>query len=248
MPLEFVQTRIYLPIIQRLTALTDTLEQERLRVDVRIHTENVEHDPWGRTIITRTDDVPVTDDENELALIVVVEGGEGVDSTPERVFAFGVTGDLGQDELVLEFRGGLRSELQGGEDCMGSSASVFNDDKRKERRTLQRHTTHHDNREDNKQVILHLTPRRIPKLHLTPEERVPQTIHIQLHRIRVLSIEDLLQGDRDILPRALTEDGDDVLVEELVWTRVQIVGEREDVVGEIVDLLVVDGPDPRGER
>jgi hypothetical protein len=117
MPLELIKTRIDLAIIQRLRSFTHTLEQQGLHVEVGIHTENIENNPRRRPVVSATDDVTIADDENELALVVVVESSERVDSTSERVFAFGVARNLAEDELVLQFGRPLRTKLEGSQDC-----------------------------------------------------------------------------------------------------------------------------------
>ena len=104
MSLELVKTRIDLAIIQSLGTLADTLEQKGLDVKVRIHTKDIKNNPRRRPVISATDNVPIADDENEFALIVIVESSERVDGTSERVFAFSVTRNLAQHKLVLQFR------------------------------------------------------------------------------------------------------------------------------------------------
>jgi len=75
MPLKLIQPTIHLSIIQRLRPLTHTLKQQRLRIHFRIHTQNIQHDPRRRTVVPTSNDVPIADDKDELALVVVVESG-----------------------------------------------------------------------------------------------------------------------------------------------------------------------------
>lgn len=116
MPLMLIQARIHLRIIQLPTPLADTLEQQRLRIELRINPKNIQDDPRGRPIIARPNNISVADDEDKLALVVVVEDGERVDCAFEGFFAFGIAWDLADDEFVEEFWLSLRAELQGGED------------------------------------------------------------------------------------------------------------------------------------
>lgn len=116
MALELIQPRVDLAVIQSLATLTNTPKQQRLRVDIRIHTENIENDPRSRTVVPTTDDVSIADNEDELPLIIIVERRERVDRTTKRIFAFGIARDLAQNELVLQFGIALRAKLKGSKD------------------------------------------------------------------------------------------------------------------------------------
>ena len=112
MALEFVEAGIYFAVVEGLCALADRLEEQRLRVELRINAQDVENDTRSRAIVATTDDVAIADDEDELALVVVLEASERVDRAPERFFALRVTRDLAQDELILQLRILLATELQ----------------------------------------------------------------------------------------------------------------------------------------
>ena len=73
MSFEFIQTGVNLAIIQRLGTLTNRLEQQRLRVQLRIHSEDVEDDSGRGPIVAGSDDVTITNDEQQFALVIVVE-------------------------------------------------------------------------------------------------------------------------------------------------------------------------------
>lgn len=51
-----------------------------------------------------------------LSPVIVLERSQRVDRLLQRVFAFGITGNLHDDELVARFRHALRSELQSGQE------------------------------------------------------------------------------------------------------------------------------------
>ena len=112
MSLEFVEAGINFAVVESLCALADRLEKQRLRVELRINAQDVENDTRSRAIVATTDDVAIADDEDELALVVVLKASERVDRAPERFFALRVTRYLAQDELVLQLRILLATELQ----------------------------------------------------------------------------------------------------------------------------------------
>lgn len=116
MALELIQTGVNLPVVQLLRTLTNRLEQERLRIKLRVDTENIQDNARRGTVVTATDNIAVADDEDELSLVVVVQIGERVDGTPERIFAFSITGNLAQDELVEHLGIALATQLQRSQD------------------------------------------------------------------------------------------------------------------------------------
>lgn len=116
MTLKFIQSRIDLAIVQCPISLTNTLEQQRLRVQLGVDSKNVQHDSRSGTIISTTDDVAIADDEDELALVVIIERSKRVDSPTERVLAFGVAWHLTKHKLVLKLRCALASELKSSQD------------------------------------------------------------------------------------------------------------------------------------
>jgi hypothetical protein len=111
-----IQPRIDLSIIQLLAPFANTLEEQWLRVQRRIHPKDVEDDPGCRSIITRTDDIAVANDKDELALVVIVENRERVDRPLEGFLAFGITGNLANDELVEYLGVAFMTELKRSQD------------------------------------------------------------------------------------------------------------------------------------
>ena len=111
MALELIQSRVHLAVVQLLRAFTNRLEQQRLGVQLRVDTKDIQNDSRGCTIVTTTDDVSVTDNEDELPFVVVLESRERVDRTPKGVFTLSVTRHLAKDKLVLHFRTPLAREL-----------------------------------------------------------------------------------------------------------------------------------------
>lgn len=59
-------------------SITDRLEAERLRVDRRIRTKNVEDDLRSRSVVSTSDDHSIANDEEQLPLVVVLESSERV--------------------------------------------------------------------------------------------------------------------------------------------------------------------------
>ena len=112
MSLEFVEAGIDFAVVESLCTLADRLEEQRLWVKLRVDAQDVEDDARSCAIVATTNDVAIADDEDELALVVVLKASERVDRAPERFFALRVTRDLAQDELVLQLRILLATELQ----------------------------------------------------------------------------------------------------------------------------------------
>ena len=103
MPLELIQTRINFAVVELLRAFTNRLEEQWLRVKLWVYTKDIQNNSGSRAIISTADDITVANDEHELSFVVVVEGGEGIDRATERIFTFGVTWYLAEDEFVEQF-------------------------------------------------------------------------------------------------------------------------------------------------
>ena len=121
MAFELIQTRVHLAIVELLRPLADGLVQEWLRIELRVDSKDVEDNTGRGAVVTSSDDVPVADDEDQLALVVVVEVRERVDGTAERVLALGITRHLANDELVLQLRLTLARELKRSQDYKHTS-------------------------------------------------------------------------------------------------------------------------------
>lgn len=124
MTLKLIQPRVHLSVIELLGSLPDGFKQKRLRIQLGVDSEDVEHDPRRRAVVPASNDVAVAEDEHELPLVVVLERGERVERPAERLLAFGVAGDLADDKLVLKLRRAFRRELESGEDCRSGRGSV----------------------------------------------------------------------------------------------------------------------------
>ena len=116
MSLEFVEAGINFAVVESLCALADRLEEQRLRVELRINAQDVENDTRSRAIVATTDDVAIADDEDELALVIVVQSRQRVDRTTEGLLAFGITRDLAEHELVQHLGVPLRRQLESSQD------------------------------------------------------------------------------------------------------------------------------------
>ena len=104
MTFVLVEPRIHLRIVDLLATFSDTLEQERFRVELRVYTEDIEDDSRRGSVVSGPDDVSVTNDKYEFPFVVIVQYGERVDGPLERLFAFGVTRYLANDKFVEQFR------------------------------------------------------------------------------------------------------------------------------------------------
>lgn len=116
MTLKLIESTVNLAVIQLLRAFANRLKQKRFRVELRIDAEQVKDDSWRRTVVTGTDNVTVAKEEDELALVVVVECCEGIDCLAKRLLALSVTGDLTDDKLVQGLGVALSRELKGSKD------------------------------------------------------------------------------------------------------------------------------------
>lgn len=83
MTFMFVQPRIHLSIIQLLTSISNRLEHERLRLSFRINTQDIKGDLGCRSIVILSSDISITNDKDQSAFVVVVEGREGIDGSLE---------------------------------------------------------------------------------------------------------------------------------------------------------------------
>ena len=116
MTFKLVETRVDFSVVELLGSLSDGLEQQRLWVQLRVDSEDVEDDSRGRSIVSTSDDVSVAENEHELPLVVVLESRERVERPSKGFLSLGVAGDLADDELVLELGSSFRGELKSGED------------------------------------------------------------------------------------------------------------------------------------
>ena len=116
MAFKFVETGINFAIVQLLGAFADRFEQKRLRIKLWINTENIQHNPRGGAVIPTTDDITVAYDKHEFAFVIVVEGGQRIDRTTQRVFTLGIAGYLTYDEFVKQLWVTFARELQSGQD------------------------------------------------------------------------------------------------------------------------------------
>ena len=83
------------------STLTQRYETQRLRIVVGIRTKDVQDDPRSRSVVAGADDVAITDDENQFALVVILELSNGIDGMARRSPSFRVTRNLANDELVV---------------------------------------------------------------------------------------------------------------------------------------------------
>ncbi|KAI3482061.1 hypothetical protein L1887_55325 [Cichorium endivia] len=194
---ELVETRVDLGVVELLGTFGDGLEHERLGVDLGIDAEDVEHDTWRGTVVAAADDHAVADEEEELALVVVLEAGERVDGLAQLFFGFGVAGHLADDKLVLLLGRALGAELERGDE-------------------LGEHRGDQEHREAEQEVVLHLAARRVAEVGLADVEYV---VEAGLGGAAVGGVEaghDLGKVGGDVLARLALEEGDERGVEKVV--------------------------------
>jgi hypothetical protein len=76
MAFKLVQSGVYLAIVELLRALSDRSEHQGLGIIRWVNAKDVEYDGRCRPFITAPDDIPITDDKNQLPLVVVVQIGK----------------------------------------------------------------------------------------------------------------------------------------------------------------------------
>jgi len=114
--LKLVETRIHLSIIDRARTFPDGLEKQGLWIEFGIHTKDIKDDSGRWLFVTATDDQTIADNEKKFPLVVIVESGEGVDGTPQGIFAFRIARNLTDDKLVQHLGVPLGSKLQRSKD------------------------------------------------------------------------------------------------------------------------------------
>lgn len=100
----FVQSSIDFAHVVLLRPLAQRLETERLGIEVRIHSEDIQDDGWRSLFVTETLDISVTNDHEKLSFVIVLESDKRVDCSSQRLFSFGVAWDLTDDKLVVILR------------------------------------------------------------------------------------------------------------------------------------------------
>lgn len=103
MSFKFVHPRVDLSVVECLQPFSNGLEQW-FNIEPRINSEDIENNARRRAIIFTSYDITITYNEEELAFIIVIQRGQGINSASKRFFVLGVTRYLAKDELVLQFR------------------------------------------------------------------------------------------------------------------------------------------------
>ena len=94
MSLEFVEAGIDFAVVESLCTLADRLEEQRLWVKLRVDAQDVEDDARSCAIVATTNDVAIADDEDELALVVVLKACKRIDRASEGLLVFRIARDL----------------------------------------------------------------------------------------------------------------------------------------------------------
>jgi hypothetical protein len=101
-----------------LRALANRFEHQRFRISCGVNAKDIENDGRCWPFITTTDDVPITNDKNQIPLVVIVQTSKGIDCATKRVLSFCVTRNLAQYELIQQLREVLGIELKRSKDCI----------------------------------------------------------------------------------------------------------------------------------
>jgi len=118
MTLKLVQSRVDLTIVELLRALANRFEHQRFRISCGINAKDIENDGRCRPFITTANDVPITNDENKLPLVVTVQTSKGVNCATKRVLSFCATRNLVQYEFIQQLGEALGIELKRSKDCI----------------------------------------------------------------------------------------------------------------------------------
>jgi hypothetical protein len=113
--LHLVQSGIYLAHVVPLLSFSQRLKAQRLGINRLRNTQDIEDNPRGRAIVSLTDNHTVTNNNQQLTLVIVLHLCDGIDGTPQRFFVLSVGGHLTHDELVETLRHVLPPELKSGE-------------------------------------------------------------------------------------------------------------------------------------
>ncbi|KAL0769411.1 hypothetical protein CaCOL14_008719 [Colletotrichum acutatum] len=191
--LDFVQTRVDLAHVVLLLTFTERLEAEGFGVDGIGNTQNVEHDARRRLVVALTDNHTVADNDEELALIVVMHAGDGINGTAKSLLVFGVGGNLAHDKLVEVLRHVLATELERGQELETKNGAE-------------------DDGDGEDEVLSKLTADRVTRVNVADVEQVVET---RLHALLGGGIErQLLPEVREIGSRLALEQLHDGVVHE----------------------------------
>ncbi|KAI6770920.1 hypothetical protein HG531_009775 [Fusarium graminearum] len=153
--LDFVETRVDLTHVVLLHTLTKSLEAEGFGVNSLRDTKNIKDNARRRPVVTLTDNHTVTNNDKELALIIVLHAGKRIDSTAQRVLVFGISGNHTHDELVEVLGNVLATELKRGKELEDQDRSK-------------------QNRDGQNEVLGELTTSRVSSIRITNVEEVVQ--------------------------------------------------------------------------
>jgi hypothetical protein len=92
-----------------------------------------------------------------------------------------------------------------------------------------------------------LTSRSVPEVRLSIVEGIRKTIHICGTVFSSHGVEDLIQSGSNVLPGLLLKDRNETRLKEVVRSDIQIDRiQGVDVVCQIIDAVVVNGPSSAG--
>ncbi|KAF9224706.1 hypothetical protein BS17DRAFT_766102 [Gyrodon lividus] len=81
--------------------LDNNKETKRLRIKVQVHSKDIKHNVWGRSVILGSDNVPITNDQDQFVLVVILELGKQVNHFAQGHLSSDITGHLANDEFVV---------------------------------------------------------------------------------------------------------------------------------------------------
>jgi hypothetical protein len=105
--LVFIETGVDLAVVELFTSLAERLARQCRWVHLWINSENVQNDLRGGTVISATNNHTVTNDEDQLSLVVILQSSERVETLAKIVLTLSVSRNHADDELVLGSRATL---------------------------------------------------------------------------------------------------------------------------------------------
>ncbi|TFK16673.1 hypothetical protein FA15DRAFT_412493 [Coprinopsis marcescibilis] len=107
MPITLIQPTIHLSHIMLLRLLSQTHKAQRLRVQIRIHPKNIQHNPRRRPIIPTPHNHPIANDQQRLALIIILELRQTINRPPQTPIPLRIARHLADHKLVMVVRSPL---------------------------------------------------------------------------------------------------------------------------------------------
>ncbi|KAI6776066.1 hypothetical protein HG530_000011 [Fusarium avenaceum] len=224
---KLVKAGVNLAVIKLLTAGANRFEGEGRRINLGVNSKNIENDLGRGTIVTLTNDDTITNNANKLALVIVLESCQRVQSVSKRVLALSVDGNLANDKFVLRGRASLGAELKSSKELDGSD-DTDDDSKREEK------------------IVVDLASSRITEIDNTLESNVLDTYPTVLEvggNSLVLGVgNEIIKVLLDVGAGTVRPQIDHILVEELVRVEIVVDLKSVQVICQVINLVPVPSP------